>query len=89
MFREMVLFSSTRKPVTYAPSGMVAKRLRLLPFPFPQCLIVVEVGIFNDLPPMTRPERVRVELVLQKQPEADSLSRCADDDNCTPDAIVQ
>jgi hypothetical protein len=40
-------------------------------------------------PPMTRPMRVRVEPAQQIQPEANSLSCCADDDNCTPVAIVQ
>ncbi len=43
----------------------------------------------TDLPPTTRPMRVRVELVLQTQQEGDSLNCCADDDDCTPDATVQ
>lgn len=42
-----------------------------------------------DLPPVTRPMGVRVEFVLQTQREADSLSCCADDEDCTPDAIVR
>jgi hypothetical protein len=43
----------------------------------------------NDLPPMTSPQGVRVEPVLQRQPEPDRQGCCADADDCTPAAIVQ
>ena len=40
-----------------------------------------------DLHPVTSPDGVRVEPVLQKQPGPDSLSYYADADDCTPAAI--
>ncbi len=43
----------------------------------------------GDLPPMTSPERMRVELFLQRQPEPDSRGCYADADDCTLAAIVQ
>ncbi len=42
-----------------------------------------------DLSPMTRPQRVRVGLVRQRQPEANSLSCYASDADYTPVAIVR
>lgn len=45
-------------------------------------------GEVTDLPPVTRPLRVRAELALQRQPGANSPSCYADDDDCTPDATV-
>lgn len=42
-----------------------------------------------DLHPVTSPSGVRVEPVLQRQPERDSLSCYADDDDCTPVAIAR
>lgn len=43
----------------------------------------------TDLPPLTRPVGVRVEIVPQRQPGANSLSCYADDADYTPVAIVR
>lgn len=51
--------------------------------------MVVELHFARDLPPATRPTRVRVEPVVQRQPVAGSRGCCADDDDYTPAAIVQ
>ena len=52
-------------------------------------IISLRSTIVLDLPPPTRPLRVRVEPVVQRQPVASSRGCCADGAHCTPTANLR